>query len=397
VCCTFRKIRKEQVVRLKICLVSTEPLPTPPTGYWGGIESVVYDLANALYELGHDVTLVARPGSKSPGKLFPTFKNDAPISLEIPKHFQFYSRFVKNFDGIIHDHSHGKMARLIHPNVIQTLHSMEPPRVTGYKRIVAISYFQAKWLERLFPFPRDIPVVHHGVDLKRFKYKETKGDRFLYFSRIATIKGAKVALNIARETGIKIDFAGIDGDATNAVRHCKLPNVKYYGQVSNEQRTKMLANAKAVIFPTGAFGQSEYIEAFGLVMIESLASGTPVIAANNGAAPEVIDHGKVGYVCRSEAEMIEAIKRIEDINPENCIKHVEKSFSHKVMALKYVKLYERVLKGELWPAMLLPLWFLDDRFLRLYGNPRVFMKKVIKKTNKSISNRMRARRVTLYY
>lgn len=365
---------------LRICLISTEYLPTPPTGHWGGIESVVADLADALHQLGHDVTLVAPTGSRSPNKLFETFSTELTDIRACERHFLSYEEFVKKFDGVVHDHSHGKMARHIHPNVIQTVHGRQHPSGMGYERIVAISRAQAKLLEENCPLPRNIPVVYHGINTKRFLYKEEKSDRFLYFSIIAQFKGAKVALEIAKETGIKIDFAGIDGDMTDAVRDCNLPNVKYIGRVSNEQRAELMANAKALIFPTGAFGESNWLECFGLVMLEALVSGTPVIAASNGASPEIVGHGKVGYVCHSKAEMIKALENIENINPRECRRYVEDCFSHKRMALNYMKLYERVLRGESWRCTLFPVELLRLRVLRKAFN---FMLKLPKKNKET--------------
>lgn len=349
---------------LKICLISTEYLPTPPIGYWGGTESVVGDLADALHRLDHDVTVVGCVGSSSPGKLFETIPSEPTRAGARERHFLSYKEFVKKFDGVVHDHSHGKMARLIHPNVIQTVHAGQHPSEMGYERIVAISRAQAERIKKRCPLPRNIPVVHHGINAKRFVYKEEKSDRFLYFSVIAQFKGAKVALEIAEETGIKIDFAGVDGDMTDAVRGCKLPNVRYIGQVSNEQRAELMANAKALIFPTGAFGESNWLESFGLVMLEALASGTPVIAAHNGATPEVVDHGRVGYICRSKPEMIEALRNIDNINPRECRSYVEDFFSTKRMALNYVKLYERVLRGETWRCTIFPVELLRRRVFR---------------------------------
>jgi glycosyltransferase involved in cell wall biosynthesis len=349
---------------LKICLISTEYLPTPPIGCWGGIESVVTDLADALHRLDHDVTVVGCSGSRSPNKLFETFFSEPTRIGACERHFLSYKEFVKKFDGVVHDHSHGKMARLIHPNVIQTVHGRHHPSDMGYERIVAISRAQAEGLKKRCPLPRNIPVVYHGINAKRFVYKEEKSDRFLYFSVIARYKGAKVALEIAKETGIKIDFAGMDGDMTDAVRDCRLPNVRYIGQVSNEQRAELMANAKALIFPTGAFEESNWLESFGLVMLEALASGTPVIAAYNGATPEIVDHGKVGYICHSKAEMIEDIQNIENIDPRECRSYVENRFSNKIMALNYVKLYERVLRGESWRCTIFPVELLRLRVLR---------------------------------
>lgn len=355
--------RKKRSMRLNICLISTEYLPTPPIGY-GGIESVVADLADALHQLGHDVTIVARGGSKSPNKLFETFPSEPTAIGACERHFLSYKDFVKKFDGVVHDHSHGKMARHVHRNVIQTVHRRQRPSEMGYERIVAISNAQSKWLRRTIPLPRDIPVVYNGINPDRFPYREEKSNRFLFLSVMSRYKGAKVALDIAKETGIEIDFAGISGDFTWAVQNCNLSNVRYIGQVSNKQRAQLMANSKALIFPTGAFGEYDWLDCCPTVILESLACGTPVIAAYNGATPELVEHEKVGYVCCSKREMIEALEKIEDINPRDCRRHVENRFSHKTMALNYVRLYERVLRGEKWRCTIFPVELLRRRVLR---------------------------------
>jgi len=338
---------------VKVCIISTESIPTPPSGYWGGIEAVCWDLCEALSELGHDVSLVARPGSKCPpnGFLLETFP-DVPDKLGADeRHFNAYKGFVADFDGVVHDHTNGKKACTIHMDVLNTFHWCQDPYTVRYRNISAVSYAHAKWLlQHMPPDFQEVQVVHHGIKAERFIYQEEKKDHYLFFSVIGAYKGAFDALKLAKETGVKIVFAGRDGDATEAVKNSGLPNVTYVGEVSNEKRAELMSEAKALIFPTGAFGKADWLEVFGFVQLETLASGTPVISSNNGACPEIIENGKTGFTCKNYEEMKQVVKEnsVEDINPQTCRHVTETQFSSERMAKDYVKLYERILSGEDW-------------------------------------------------
>ena len=340
---------------LNICMISTESLPTPPIGYWGGIESVVWDLTTELDRMGHEVSLIARPGSISPknGKLIETFP-DIPDELGVnERHFNAYKDYVTSFDGIVHDHSLGKQIRTFKPYFVQTPHYRQHPQDMGYTNIISPSNALAGWIVEHTPQDqrRDIPVVHHGVDVDRFEYNPDESDYYLYFSYIAKYKGALDALNIAKYTGVNMVFAGIEGDATQDVHdeHCRSNNVTFEGQVSNEERKDLMSNAKALIFPTGSFGTVDWMEIFGLVQIEALASGTPVISSNNGACPEIIEHGKTGFICSSYQEMLEIVRSdaVSTINRSDCRLSVESYFSSKRMSEEYINIYMKILNGEL--------------------------------------------------
>jgi len=335
---------------VKICIISSENLPTPPTGYWGGIESVVYDLASALDGLRHEVTLIARPESKSPGggNLITTFP-DVPDELGLEeRHFNIYRDFVSKFDGVVHDHSNGKRARMIHPKVLNTMHWCQHPSAAGFKNISAVSHTHAMWLEQYMPEGRKIPVVHHGIAAERFIYSEEKEDYYLFFSVLSGYKGAFDALMLAKETEVNIVFAGKLGEACDVLKSINMANVTFLGEVSNEQRNKLMSKAKALIFPTGGFlVKSNWMEVFGLVQLEALVSGTPVISSDNGACPEIIENGKNGFVCRNYEEMKGVIEEnlVEDISPKTCRRIVEERFSSEIMARNYLTLYEKLNEG----------------------------------------------------
>lgn len=213
--------------------------------------------------------------------------------------------------------------------------------------ITAAGHAHAKWLLKHMPPGSDVKVVYHGINAERFIYNEEKKDYFLFFSVIAFYKGALEALRLAKETGVKIVFAGRDGDASDIIRNCGLPNVRYVGEVSNEERARLMSEAKALIFPTGAFGKADWLEIFGFVQLEALASGTPVVASSNGACPEIIENGKTGFVCKSYEEMKRVVEDglVDAINSKDCRRVTEEKFSAKTMAENYLSLY-RIIEGE---------------------------------------------------
>lgn len=328
----------------------------------GGVEQVVYDLAVGLHEFGIDTTIVACKGSNSPDKLIetispndeviydPSFKKLGYEEKTEMRHYEKYRKDLMDFD-IIHDHSQGKLAFLefgnLQGHVLGTLHNKIIPAMVEIKNMVVISRIMKKWLISQSSIDHKIPIAYNGINLKNFDYSEEKSDRFLFFSEVGVFKGAKVAYEIARETGLPFDFAGKKGDMSAQIKQNPSANIRYYGEVQDKKKLELFRNAKTLIFPTGGFG-TDWEEPFGLVMVEAMASGTPVIAAKNGAVPEIIQGGETGFICNSKEEMIEKMETIDTIKPQACRSWVEKKFSHNAMADAYLSLYRRILKGERW-------------------------------------------------
>lgn len=320
---------------MQIALVSTPYLTVPPDT-WGGIESQVHYLAKGLHELGHEVTVIARPGSKSPGQLIETFEGDVDdAELE---HFKCYAPFLLNWDGVVLDFSNTKPAHNIWPDrTWNCIHWYCWP-LRDWKNLVAISEALAEWLRERTSEP--VHVVHNCIDPNEFEFRDG-GDYYLFFSKINRGKGADVALELAKETGKPFHFAGVSGDMSGEVERCGLPNVTFHGDVSVERRRELFRDAKALVFPTGGFGRTAWTEAFGVVMLEALASGTPVIAADNGAVKEVVKP-RVGFVCDSYAQMKGVVERdlVDGLSPEWCRRYVEQHFSYKKAAAKYLDLWK---------------------------------------------------------
>ena len=316
---------------MKVFLIST-PYYTVPPKTWGGIESQVHYLAKGFHELGHEVTLVARPGSKSPGSLIETF-DERVVDAEI-EHFKGYAKFLLDWDGMVIDHTNTHMAHKIYPETFNVIHWYCYP-LRGWKNLISISATLADWLRQ--HTSETVYTIHNSIDPDEFEYR-SGGDYYLFFSKIDRSKGADVALDLARAVDKPFHFAGITGDMSEEVKESGLPNVTFHGEVSVEKRRDLFRDAECLIFPTGGY-DTDWIEAFGVVMLEAMSSGTPVLAYRNGAVPEVVIHGKTGFICDTFAEMKHYLSKIKEVDPQDCRKHVEEHFTHLEAAEKYLKIY----------------------------------------------------------
>ena len=188
-----------------------------------------------------------------------------------------------------------------------------------------------------------IDVVPNGIDIEKYPFNGQPDDYLLYLGRLNKGKGVVTALNVAKRTGQKIVIAGnIVGaeEWTYFMEHVQPlindENVKFVGQVNFQEKVKLFRGAKAMLFPI------DRREPFGLVMIEAMACGTPVIAFNKGSVPEVIENGKTGFIVDTEDEMIEAVNKINIIDRAKCVELVEKKFTLAQMADAYEKLYKKI-------------------------------------------------------
>jgi glycosyltransferase involved in cell wall biosynthesis len=206
--------------------------------------------------------------------------------------------------------------------------------------IIAISHAQ----RRSAP---DIPiarVIHHGVDASRFPVGDGGGDDdgpyVLFLGRMAADKGAHRAIAVARKAGIRILMAAKMREPwemryfSEQVEPLLGDDAHYLGEVSHERKLELLAQASALLFPI------RWNEPFGMVMIEAMACGTPVLAFPEGAAPEVIDHGRTGFLCDDEEAMVEALGRLGELDRHDCRLAVEGYFSTTRMVAEHIELFE---------------------------------------------------------
>jgi glycosyltransferase involved in cell wall biosynthesis len=342
---------------VRIAQVAPPWLAVPPKGY-GGIEWIVALLADGLAEAGHDVTLFATGDSVTKAALRYVF-DEAPGSEAINSpgpdaaHALEALRNPAEFDVY---HVHAPFAELVGAvmagvPVVHTLHGEFSPvwreiysRIADRVWYVAISESQRAQMPEL----RYAGVVYNGIDLDRYPLRTEKEDFVLFLGRTAPEKGVRRAVETARLTGdrlvLAVKVAAEHEEAEWAAVEPMLPeNAEVLGEVTHEEKVELLQRAKAVLFPI------DWEEPFGLVMAEAMACGTPVIATPRGAAPEVVEDGRTGWIVSVAGYPEEAaarLQRLEEIDPHACREHVRAHFSKETMVAGYERVYELAVGKE---------------------------------------------------
>jgi glycosyltransferase involved in cell wall biosynthesis len=187
-----------------------------------------------------------------------------------------------------------------------------------------------------------IATVRHGIDVESFHFNDKPQDYLLFLSRIHEDKGSKEAIEIAKKTGKTLRLAGFIADQAYFEKevqpHIDNKQIIYEGHVDPERKKELLSNAYALLH------MINYDEAFGLGVVEAMASGTPVIAMNRGSMSELISDGETGFLVNSIDEAVEAVNKIASISRKSCRESVEKRFSVDRMVDDYIKVYEEILE-----------------------------------------------------
>jgi glycosyltransferase involved in cell wall biosynthesis len=335
---------------MRIAVIAPPWAPIPPTLY-GGIELVVDRLATGFHDAGHEVLLFATGDSTCPVPREYVLEHaeggrigSAVIEL---RHVIGAYDAAQGFD-VVHDHTlMGPLYSERYPNlhVVTTIHgpfnddlrdiyARMAPRVP----IVAVSHAQRK------PAP-EIPVarvIHHGIDVADFPIGTGDGGYCVFLGRLAPDKGAGRAVDVARKADMPLKIVGkmrepIERDYFEQhVAPYLNDDIEYLGEVDHGDKLELLAGATAMLFPI------RWNEPFGLVMIESLACGTPVLAFPEGAAPEVIEDGRTGFLCHDEAQMAELLEQVDTLDRTACRAAVEGYFSTSRMVREHLDLFTDV-------------------------------------------------------
>jgi glycosyltransferase involved in cell wall biosynthesis len=339
---------------------------------YGGTERVVSWLTEELVALGHDVTLFASGESRTAARLMPqcpqalrlsgTCKD--PLAVHLAMTEEVY-RMAAEFD-VVHwhiDYLHYPVTvRERHPN-LTTLHGrldlpeLQPVyRAYGHLPLVSISDAQRAPL----PFANWIATVHHGMPAGSYRARLEPGQYLAFLGRFSPEKRPDRAIEIARRAGLPLKLAAkvekSDEDYFNNVVKPLLstPGIEYVGEIGEKDKNEFLSNAIALLFPI------DWPEPFGLVMIESMACGTPVVAWSQGSVPEVLEDGVTGRLVPRIEEAVHAVQNIHSISRRRCREVFEQRFSSARMARDYLRVYERLAKG--------PQPMLDDRAVEV-GQP----------------------------
>jgi glycosyltransferase involved in cell wall biosynthesis len=303
---------------MRICLVSNARIPPP---LYGGIERVVQWLAQDLSAMGHEVLLVARTGSALPGvRCIPA--DSAQEALQrLPA------------ADVYHFHGWPPPDDFARP-WLYTLHGNEPQRQPAHTIGISADHARRHGL-RTF--------VHNGVDPGEFVFRQEKQDHLLFFSKVRRrVKGAPRALRLARAHHQRLVVAGgyrFDLLKVGGFWESLHPTISFVGEVGGARKAQLFADARALLFPIA------WDEPFGLVMVEALLSGTPVIATPRGSVPELVTP-QVGALFEEDAEFGAALEHVRGCRPQDCRDWAMERFSSRVCARNHLALYERILDGD---------------------------------------------------
>jgi glycosyltransferase involved in cell wall biosynthesis len=339
---------------VKVAVLAPPWFAVPPSGY-GGIEWIVWLLADGLVDHGHDVTLFASGDSHTKAKLASVFDR-APseqIGRSLPdlRHILACYERAEEFD-VINDHTGplgAVLGELLSTPVVHTVHGPldgEPGdvyesigRVAPSVGLISISLNQ----RRPKPDLNWIANVPNALDLEHYPCKPHRGDYLLFLGRFNHEKGAHRAVAVAMELGLPLKLAGKMREPREKEYFAEFVEphlgngIEYLGEVNHGTKVELLQNARCTLFPI------EWEEPFGLVMIESMACGTPVIATRQGAVPEVIGDGTGGVIVDHWHDIPAALEQADAIEPTECRRFAEEQFAPDRMVADYERAYREAI------------------------------------------------------
>ncbi len=340
--------------RVRIAEIAPPWFAVPPAGY-GGIELVVALLADGLVERGHDVTLFASGGSQTKATLTTPLVDPPDPALvgntwyDTYHAVSAYLEIADTFD-VVHDHS-GIVGPALgalrggRPPVVHTLHGpwTEPSRtlyglLDRYVHLVAISEAQ----RNDNPNIRYAGVVYNGIDLDAYPLVEEKDDFLVYIGRANPDKGPTLAIEVARRAGLPLAMVVKRNEPFERAYWDEIvapllnDEVEVFESITHAHKVDLLGRARAKLLPI------QWPEPFGLVMVEAMACGTPVVACPAGAAVELIEEGVTGYLRESIDGLVAAVSEVDRCSPEQCRARVSDRFSAEVMVTAYEQLYESI-------------------------------------------------------
>ncbi|BCJ73501.1 glycosyl transferase [Catellatospora sp. IY07-71] len=350
---------------LKVAMVAPPYFDIPPQAY-GGIEAVIADLANALVDLGHQVTVIGAGRDGTRARFWQVWEQAVPERLGEPGPEIIYAtltrRVVENLHAagevdVVHDHTFaGPLNAPAYdamglPTVV-TVHGPVDSELRGYYRtldrdlsLVAISHRQ----RALAPELNWVGAVHNGLRPQDWPFQREKKDYALFLGRFSPDKGAHTAVRAAHEAGLPLILAGKCAEAAEKkyfaeqVEPLLGPHDDMIGIADATLKRELLANARCLLFPV------QWEEPFGMVMIESMVCGTPVVALRAGAVPEVVEDGVSGFICDDPGQLPAAMRAAVELDPAECREHVVRRFSDERMAMGYVQAYRAALAERRQP------------------------------------------------
>lgn len=329
----------------------------PPCLY-GGTERVVSYLTEALVRQGHDVTLFASGDSITTAKLespcAQALRLDPHCQDPLAPHLQMLGQVYRRADefDIIHCHTTYLGLPLTHfsrtPTVL-TLHGRLDipeliPLYAEHRNVALVSISDNQRLP--LPDASWVATIYHGLPTNLYTFQPQPRSSLLFLGRISPEKRPDVAIRVACRAGVPLKIAAkVDKVDQGYFETCiepllDHPLVQFVGEVNEQQKEQLLGDALALLFPI------DWPEPFGVVMIEALACGTPVIARQRGSVPEVLRDGVTGLFCETEEEMVNAVHRVSSLSRAACRREFEQRFTDNQMALRYVEVYRGCLTPD---------------------------------------------------
>lgn len=327
-----------------------------PPRLYGGTERVVSYLTEELVRQGHEVTLFASGDSRTSAELVPVSPRALRLDPRVVDPYahqmlllEAVTKRADEFD-LIHfhiDYHHFPLSRRSSTPQLTTLHGrLDIPDLLPVFRefpempVVSISEAQRAPL----PWLNWLGTVYHGLPLDLYRFQPQPGKYLAFLGRISPEKRVDRAIEVAKRLDMplkiaaKIDKADRDYYEEQIKPLFDHPLVEYIGEINEHEKEEFLGNAYALLFPI------DWPEPFGLVLIEAMATGTPVVAFGHGSVPEVMEDGVTGFIVSSLDEMVEATRRVADLSRERCRQVFEARFTAKRMAEDYVALYEEIVQ-----------------------------------------------------
>jgi glycosyltransferase involved in cell wall biosynthesis len=347
---------------MRIAQVAPLAEAVPPKLY-GGTERVVAYLTDALVELGHDVTLFASGDSATKATLSPIWPRALRLDPDIKDPFvpmflqlETVARRAHEFD-VIHSHldyfGYPLLRRIGTPS-ITTLHGrLDLPELQALYRlygdipVVSISNSQRVPL----PEANFVATVLHGLPQNLLRKGEGRGGYLAFLGRVSPEKAPDAAIRIAARAGIPLKIAAkvdrIDREYFKTTVEPLLGqgDVEFIGEIREDQKQEFLGNAAGLIFPIA------WREPFGLVMIEAMACGTPVVAFENGSVPEVLEDALTGFIVQNEDQAVAAVRRLDTLDRAGIRAEFERRFTAQRMAQNYLKLYAGLTRARRLPTL----------------------------------------------
>lgn len=329
----------------------------PPKAY-GGTERIVSYLTEELVKRGHKVTLFAAAGSETKADLIPVVPHplrDAHILDATPFTAAEVAKVYKMADKFDIIHNHAWPEYLAFPAVatsktptLTTIHNPFCPETRRvfeeYKNLNFVSISNNQRLSG--PKLHFCSTVYNGIPVEKFPFRKNHKGYFLHVGRISLQKGTHFAIDIATKLKKELIIAAkLDPWEVNYFNQYVAPRlsngrVRWVGEVDEKERNQLMSEAECLLLPI------TWREPFGLAMIEAMATGCPVISFRRGSSPEIIVHGKTGFVVDNEKQMISAVKRIDTIDRQACREHVKEKFNLKQMVDGYEKVYDEIVNGK---------------------------------------------------